>query len=425
MDFDKRDKPKVLNCRMKGPGPKYKLGTLIGFDDHDPTKHREPAYTMKFRHKPKLRSTGPGPYPVNNRLTHRGLEIPPAYTMVFKHKTRYMATTPGPAAYATHQCPLVNHQRSAAAYTMAARHHKLQIGIGPGPIYMLPTCIGPEIPDVRAEAAFSIANKHKFRRENVGPGPAKYHTDLSVYKKQSPAYTMKFRHQLKNRHRTPGPTYSYKTDLIKKRQPTFSFGVKYSPGPKYNLKTLVGYDDHCLSKFREPAYSIGTRQMPRSKCGGPGPKYYHWPDWSKGYTFPKYKPKPRRECTPGPQYTLPGFWAPAFTIVPKPRYPCPPPTSGPYDPPVFPRGPAYSFGGKSKDRPCQFSPPLRDLGPTCLVYQCPPAFSIVGRHPARQPCVGPGPKYMPKRLCKPKGFSFGVKYSECAGIPRTECDELC
>jgi hypothetical protein len=65
------------------------LKTLIGFDDHDPSKHRSPAYTMKFTPKAKVRSVGPGPYPITAHLTHRGLELSPAYTIVFKpHEKR-------------------------------------------------------------------------------------------------------------------------------------------------------------------------------------------------------------------------------------------------------------------------------------------------------------------------------------------------
>lgn len=69
-----------------GPGPRYMLKTLIGFDDHDPSRFRYPAYSMRIRPKAKLVSTGPGPYPVPGNFTRHGPEIPPAYTMVFKPK---------------------------------------------------------------------------------------------------------------------------------------------------------------------------------------------------------------------------------------------------------------------------------------------------------------------------------------------------
>jgi hypothetical protein len=50
----------------------------------------------------------------------------------------------------------MNHHRRAAAYTMRFKHYKNPTNLGPGPIYMLPTCIGPEIPDVHAEGAYTM-----------------------------------------------------------------------------------------------------------------------------------------------------------------------------------------------------------------------------------------------------------------------------
>ncbi|KAL7293723.1 hypothetical protein TKK_0012794 [Trichogramma kaykai] len=207
-----------------------------------------------------------------------------------------------------------------------------------------------------------------------------------------------------------------------------SCGVQ-APGPKYNLRAVVGYKDHCHSKWREPAYTIGQIVPARRSCVGPGPaKYMIKPPGIPGYTFPKAVHNPAKSCSPGPKYDLPGFWAPAFSIVPKPKSRCPTPTSGPYDPPIYPPGPSFAFAGKPKDKPCQFSPPIRDPGPLCLVYQCPPKFSIGTRPKSRPRCDGPGPaKYFPQRLkcCKRPGYTFGVKFHECVRLPKVECDDQC
>ncbi|XP_014216148.1 outer dense fiber protein 3-like [Copidosoma floridanum] len=229
MDYEKSNKSKSNSCKNRGPGPKYMLKTLTGFDDHDPSKRRYPAYSLKFRGKKKIALTGPGPYPVTGKMTHHGLESSPAYTIASKYYKRFHDKVPGPGAYAPEKGPLVNHQRRAAAYTIRFRHHKIPYKDGPGPIYMLPTCIGPEIPDIRAEGAYSMAFKHKQRQENLGPGPAAYSIKLATYKRQNPAYSMKFRHNLFDlAKKSPGPQYSYNLNLIKKRQPIYSFGVKYS-----------------------------------------------------------------------------------------------------------------------------------------------------------------------------------------------------
>ena len=62
---------------------------------------------------------------------------------------------PGPGAHAPENYPYVN-RKKAAAYTMVFRQSTKYQKVGPGPIYMLPTCIGPEIPDIRAEPGYSM-----------------------------------------------------------------------------------------------------------------------------------------------------------------------------------------------------------------------------------------------------------------------------
>ena len=52
---------------------------------------------------------------------------------------------------------------------------------------------------------------------------------LEKTKKQNPAYSMKFRHSTKKATLGPGPKYHCNINVIKKRDPDFSFGVKYSP----------------------------------------------------------------------------------------------------------------------------------------------------------------------------------------------------
>ena len=68
-----------------GPGPKYPLKSLTGFDEHDISKHRGPCYSMKFKQKGKVGFTTPGPYSVNQRWTEHGPHKSPAFTMAFRH----------------------------------------------------------------------------------------------------------------------------------------------------------------------------------------------------------------------------------------------------------------------------------------------------------------------------------------------------
>lgn len=45
------------------------------------------------------------------------------------------------------------------------------------------------------------------------------------------------------------------------------------PAPIYKLQTLVGYEGHCLSRPRGPAYTIRPRTEIQIPSIGPGPQY--------------------------------------------------------------------------------------------------------------------------------------------------------
>jgi len=170
-----------------GPGPVYKLPTLVGYHGHDPSRRRNPAYSMRPRTGIKAHILGPGPrYDVRN-LTKSGRHNPPAYTIrgretwkseqvkQFFHNIRTKRKTsvlyininfrisavfdhaPGPGAYSPELCPPMNHFRRPPAYSIKSREVPKILDEGPGPnSYLLPTCIGPKVPDKRAQGAFSM-----------------------------------------------------------------------------------------------------------------------------------------------------------------------------------------------------------------------------------------------------------------------------
>lgn len=57
------------------------------------------------------------------------------------------------------------------------------------------------------------------------------------------------------------------------------------PGPKYKLKTLVGYKNHCISKYRNPAYTFGGCRLIFEVPDSPGPKYMIEKRKLNGFTF--------------------------------------------------------------------------------------------------------------------------------------------
>lgn len=226
---DKENKPKLLSCMLKGPGPAYKLPPLIGHNGHDPSKHRYPAYTIRHRTDVQYRSIGPGPCYDVAKLTKSGIDNPPAYTIRGREPFKIRDSGPGPGAHRPEQCPPMNHNRRPPAYSMKSRSMSKFTDDGPGPnAYSLPSCIGPKIPDKPAQAAFSIAGWNEFRRDVIGPGPAGYsNLNYDLIKRRCPAYSIKWRHGLREGDVTPGPQY-YPLYHPGRRPPMYSFGIRHS-----------------------------------------------------------------------------------------------------------------------------------------------------------------------------------------------------
>lgn len=99
----------------------------------------------------------------------------------------------------------------------------------PGPNqYLIPTCIGPNVPDKEAAGAFSVLSRNFFYPKDYSPGPGKYKLpEIHVYKKDVPEFSIKSRNIKTKESKVPGPKYNplYNT---KNEPPKFSFGVKQS-----------------------------------------------------------------------------------------------------------------------------------------------------------------------------------------------------
>nr|XP_031834027.1 outer dense fiber protein 3-B-like [Nomia melanderi] len=205
-----------------------------------------------------------------------------------------------------------------------------------------------------------------------------------------------------------------------KKTATAICGVR-SPGPKYPLKTLVGYKEHCLSKYRNPAYSFGAQLISLRACEGPGPKYL-LPDPKRGgFSFGLVGRSVDTFCGPGPKYVLPTPKTPAFSLKSRIKLRDGCTTPGPYYV-KFPReGPAFSLAIRTPGVKCIATPaPYSYQDKTCS-----PKFSITGRPVDKEICRSPGPKYHVKPMKPTPAYSFGTKHSECAPPYILECDEIC
>ncbi|KOC60323.1 Outer dense fiber protein 3 [Habropoda laboriosa] len=222
-----------------------------------------------------------------------------------------------------------------------------------------------------------------------------------------------------------------KTD---KKIGSLTCGIR-GPGPKYLLKTLVGYKEHCTSKYRNPAYTFGKRFADGQPCLGPGPKYL-LPNCLRrgGFSLGLAGKTFDTSCTPGPKYLLPSPRAPAFTIKSRTKHRNLCFTPGPYNVKLPIPGPAFYMqvliilrihvGQRLAGLKCAGTPGPR-LYNDAPVKLRPPMYSLADRPDEKIHCRSPGPKYDPKPMKPHPVYSFGIKHSECAPPYIVECDDQC
>ncbi|XP_076398101.1 uncharacterized protein LOC100884001 [Megachile rotundata] len=196
------------------------------------------------------------------------------------------------------------------------------------------------------------------------------------------------------------------------------------PGPKYLLRTLVGYDEHCLSKYRNPAYTFGIRTPARQICQAPGPKYLIAQPKRGGFSFGFPGRTFDTGCGPGPKYILPSPKSPAFTLKSRTEHRKISPTPGPYNVNLPIPGPAFYIASRLPGRKCDCTPAPRPYS-IDFARQKAPVYSLGLKLDAKEICRSPGPKYHLKRPPQMPQYSFGVRHSECAPPYILECDDAC
>ncbi|XP_011879163.1 PREDICTED: outer dense fiber protein 3B-like [Vollenhovia emeryi] len=198
-----------------------------------------------------------------------------------------------------------------------------------------------------------------------------------------------------------------------------------APGPKYQLKALVGYRDHCISRYRNPAYTIGGHRVVFKVTESPGPIYMTEERRLKGFTFGHVAKRCEIVFGPGPKYKLPDVpRGPFFSIKWRTKLRKSSETPGPYYIKPIADAPAFSMGLPPVAKKPAISP-----GPYSynldVVKPKAPKYTIAGRRALQWISEGPGPIYTIPPFKPTPAFSFGIKHSECAPPYITECDEQC
>lgn len=95
--YVEKSKP-MIGAMFRGPGPSYGLPDTLGFQKHDFTKSKAPAYTFGLKGKYKDKDEcSPGPaYFIPEKLTRSGPDGAPKYSLKGRPNLQASFRTPGP-----------------------------------------------------------------------------------------------------------------------------------------------------------------------------------------------------------------------------------------------------------------------------------------------------------------------------------------
>ncbi|KAL1513145.1 hypothetical protein ABEB36_002600 [Hypothenemus hampei] len=229
-----------------GPGPgKYLLPPVVGYEHHDFTRYRNPEYSMGHKLGSTRKEFGPGPkYGVAN-ITRFGIASPPAYSIKSRQRILPPFQTPGPGTYTPEKAPRMKEPRPPE-YSMSSRYPGYRPYVTPGPDkYIVPSSLGPKVPDKPAKAAYSMAFRQKVLSQDRSPGPAKYNSpNTGIYKNKSPDFSISPRvYPPIGKSQTPGPIYLPKLP----QKPGYSFGLRTDTDPYVTAED----DMPCIERTKE------------------------------------------------------------------------------------------------------------------------------------------------------------------------------
>ncbi|XP_039989455.1 outer dense fiber protein 3-B isoform X2 [Xiphias gladius] len=199
-----------------------------------------------------------------------------------------------------------------------------------------------------------------------------------------------------------------------------------SPGPKYALPGLTGFNKHDPTKYKAPMFSFGKRHEQASSYCSPGPRYL----------IPSNITSAGRDGQYSPEHSGKSIFhsAPAYSLSGRSKDITTNQTPGPASytlPPVLgcktvttSAAPAYSLCRRSQSG--SFHEDLKKTpGPAsykvvdpCVYSQKPPQYSMTGRNfPPGETTEKPGPgahylEQVAVTRAKAPSFSFGLRHSD-------------
>jgi hypothetical protein len=248
----------------------------MGYQKHDITRDRSPAYTISMK-TPDFAEQSPEPCYIKPGLTRFGKDRVPGYIMKENIVESVLDETPGPGTYYREKYPMRGKQ---PGYTVGVRRSQ-PMPETPGPNeYHIPSYFGPKTPTKPSSPSYT------FRGRTLEDGV--------------PGYIMKENIVESVRDQTPGPAtyYREKYPMRGRKQPGYTIGVRRSqpmpetPGPnEYHIPSYFG--SKTPTKPSSPSYTFRGRILEPGHIIPPGPAEYTLP------VLDRYKAK-------SPVYTMTG-----------------------------------------------------------------------------------------------------------------------
>lgn len=243
------EKRPLIGAMFRGPGPCYGLPDTLGFQKHDFTKNKAPAYSFGIRGKAQDKSEcSPGPaYHLPDKLTRSGPDGAPKFSLKGRPNMQSSFKTPGPDAYYAEKVVPLKEKR-APAYSFGSRTRYFQKDNHPAPNqYSLPNLTASKVPHKLTMPSYSMTGRsktgsfHEDLQKTPGPGTYKV-VNPKVYKQKYAEYSMGGRHNMpgdSTQKPGPGAHSPEKTYATKKSAPNISFGIRHS---EYTAPVIFAYD---------------------------------------------------------------------------------------------------------------------------------------------------------------------------------------
>ncbi|GBP67834.1 Outer dense fiber protein 3-like protein 2 [Eumeta japonica] len=208
----------------EGPGPAaYSLPPSVGFANHDPSRPRNPMFSLGPSGRVRFETAGPGPVYRIEGVTQHGSTNTAAWSLGPRIAPRKPSGMPGPGSHAPEHCPQMREQR-APQYTMGPR-----LGYAPkrpGPAAnAYAVQLQPDTP------SFSLGPRVRRVDKAMSPGPAVYHPlNVDACKNRAPLFSLGGRLRDRRAAKSPGPA-AYPSDLYntKANSQAYSFGTRHGP----------------------------------------------------------------------------------------------------------------------------------------------------------------------------------------------------